>query len=152
MNQDTIHLVQQSWSKVVPIAPQAAALFYSTLFSLDPSLKPLFRGDMQEQGAKLVQMINAAVGKLNDLDRLIPTLQNLGRRHATYGVQHAHYETVGSALLSTLAQGLGDGFSDPIKAAWVSVYGIMAQVMMDAANTHVERAQATATSHMLYPR
>jgi methyl-accepting chemotaxis protein len=138
MNQETIRLVQQSWSKVVPIAPQAATIFYGTLFSLDPNLKPLFRGDMRQQGEKLMQMIDAAVGKLDDLERLVPTLQNLGRRHAGYGVQTTHYETVGAALLSTLAQGLGDDFDDAVKTAWTSVYGVMAQVMIDAATSQRE--------------
>ena len=140
MNQDTIDLVQQSWSKVVPIAPQAAALFYSTLFTIDPGLKPMFRGDMQQQGARLVQMIDVAVTRLDDLERLVPVLQSLGRRHAGYGVRDSHYDTVGSALLSTLAQGLGDDFSEPVRAAWISVYGTMAQVMQEAAAGHAESA------------
>ena len=61
MNQETITLVQASWKQVLPIAPQAAALFYENLFSADPSLKSLFRGNMEEQGKKLMQMIGAAV-------------------------------------------------------------------------------------------
>lgn len=133
MSPDTIPLVQQSWTQVAAIAPQAAALFYQNLFTADPSLKPLFKGDMQAQGAKLMQMIGAAVGKLNDLDTLVPILQGLGKRHAGYGVQDAHYDTVGGALLQTLGQGLGAGFTPEVKAAWSEVYGVMAQVMKDAA-------------------
>lgn len=41
-------LVRDSFAKVVPIAPRAAALFYDRLFELDPSLRPLFQGDMRE--------------------------------------------------------------------------------------------------------
>ncbi len=132
MDSNTINLVQQSWAKVAPIAPQAAELFYTNLFVKDPALKPLFKGDMQAQGEKLMQMIGAAVGKLNDLDTLVPILQSLGRRHATYGVLPAHYDTVGAALLQTLGQGLGDAFTPPIKSAWASVYGVMASVMTAA--------------------
>ena len=62
MHPTTVSRVQQSWALVQPIAPQAAALFYQNLFSADPSLKPLFKGDMHEQGKKLMQMIGAAVG------------------------------------------------------------------------------------------
>lgn len=133
MSPDTISLVQQSWTQVAAIAPQAAALFYQNLFTADPSLKPLFKGDMEDQGRKLMQMIGAAVGKLNDLDTLVPILQGLGRRHADYGVQDAHYGTVGGALLLTLSQGLGEGFTPAVRAAWTEVYGVMAQVMKDAA-------------------
>lgn len=133
MSPDTISLVQQSWTQVAAIAPQAAALFYQNLFNADPSLKPLFKGDMEDQGRKLMQMIGAAVGKLNDLDTLVPILQGLGRRHADYGVQDVHYGTVGGALLLTLSQGLGDGFTPAVRTAWTEVYGVMAQVMKDAA-------------------
>lgn len=133
MNPNTITLVQESWKKVAAIAPQAAALFYQNLFAADPALKSLFKGDMTDQGKKLMQMIGAAVGKLNDLDTLVPILQSLGSRHDTYGVQEAHYQTVGAALLQTLEQGLGAEFTSEVAAAWSSVYGVMADVMLSAA-------------------
>lgn len=132
MNPEVIRLVQQSWSLVLPIAPQAAALFYDNLFELDPGLKSLFKGDIQAQGAKLMQMIDVAISKLDKLDVLIPVLQGLGMRHAGYGVQAAHYETVGAALLKTLGQGLGDAFTPQVRDAWTTVFGVMASVMIEA--------------------
>jgi hemoglobin-like flavoprotein len=135
MNPNTVPLVTQSWAQVAPIAREAAALFYGNLFGADPSLKPLFRGqNMEAQGAKLMQMIGAAVAKLNDLPTLVPILEALGRRHADYGVQDAHYATVGGALLKTLGQGLGDAFTPAVEAAWTEVYGVMATVMIDASH------------------
>ena len=127
-------LVQQSFAKVVPIADQAAALFYQRLFSLDPSLQPLFRGNMEEQGRKLMKMIGTAVNGLDDLDALVPAVQDLGRRHVGYGVKDGHYDTVGAALIWTLEQGLGDAFTNPVREAWVTVYGILASTMKDAAS------------------
>ena len=133
MQQHTITLVQDSWQQVAAIAPQAAELFYQNLFDADPSLKPLFKGEMPEQGKKLMQMIGAAVGKLNDLPTLVPILQGLGKRHAGYGVEDSHYQTVGAALLKTLGQGLGADFTEEVKNAWTAVYTIMADVMVAAA-------------------
>jgi hemoglobin-like flavoprotein len=133
MQQHTITLVQDSWRQVAAIAPQAAELFYQNLFDADPSLKPLFKGEMPEQGKKLMQMIGAAVGKLNDLPALVPILQDLGKRHAGYGVEDSHYQTVGAALLKTLAQGLGADFTEEVKNAWTAVYTVMADVMVAAA-------------------
>ena len=132
MNEDTVKLVQASWIKVMPIAPQAAELFYNNLFKLDPSLKAMFKGDMQAQGKKLMQMIGAAVGKLGDIDNLVPILQGLGQRHGGYGVKPEHYATVGSALLATLSQGLGDEFTPEVRSAWTQVYGLITNVMLDA--------------------
>lgn len=133
MDKETIQLVQNSWQKVIAIGPQAAALFYQNLFEADPGLKPLFKGDLQAQGKKLIEMITIAVNKLTDLDALVPVLQNLGKRHGGYGVQDSHYDTVGAALLKTLGQGLGNEFTQEIKAAWINVYQVMADVMKAAA-------------------
>jgi len=141
MNHDTIHRVQQSWALVIPIAPQAADLFYANLFALDPALKHLFKGDLQDQGQKLMQMIGAAVGKLNDLDTLVPVLQQLGRRHGGYGVVPAHYAVVGAALLKTLAEGLGAAFTPGARQAWTEVYGVIASTMI-AASAHADATAA----------
>jgi methyl-accepting chemotaxis protein len=119
---------------VVPIAPQAAALFYQNLFTADPALQPLFRGDMVEQGRKLTQMLGAAVAKLDDLETLAPVLQELAKRHVGYGAQAEHYATVGAALLTTLEQGLGEDFTPPVRKAWAEVYGLVAEVMIRAAH------------------
>ena len=126
-------LVRDSFAKVVPIAPQAAAIFYDRLFVLDPSLKLLFKGDMIEQGRLLMAMIGTAVDNLDKLETIVPAVQDLGRRHATYDVQSAHYDTVASALLWTLGQGLGNAFTPPVEAAWTEAYTILATVMRDAA-------------------
>jgi len=126
-------LVRYSFAKVVPIAPQAAAIFYDRLFVLDPSLKLLFKGDMIEQGRLLMAMIGTAVDNLDKLETIVPAVQDLGRRHATYDVQSAHYDTVASALLWTLGQGLGNAFTPPVEAAWTEAYTILATVMRDAA-------------------
>ncbi len=134
MQQEAINLVQSTWSQVKPISTQAAALFYQNLFAADPSLQALFKGDMVVQGAKLIQMIDTAVGKLHELNKLVPTLQLLAQRHVGYGVQDAHYATVGAALLKTLQQGLGPVFTPEAKTAWTMVYGTMAEVMIAASH------------------
>jgi len=133
MNPEAVVLVQSSWAQVAPIAPQAADIFYSELFERDPQLRPLFRGNMIEQGEKLMQMIGLAVGKLRQPEVLVPVLQNLGRRHAGYGVVDGHYAAVGAALLATLEKGLGSAFTPEVRAAWSSIYGVMTEVMTDAA-------------------
>jgi hypothetical protein len=126
-------LVRDSFAKVAPIAQEAAAMFYARLFELDPALKPLFKGDMQEQGKKLMAMIGTAVANLNKLDTIVPAVQALGKRHAGYGVPPASYDTVAAALLWTLGQGLGDAFTPETEAAWTEAYTILATVMKDAA-------------------
>ena len=126
-------LVQTSFATIVPIADDAAALFYQRLFELDPSLQAMFRGSLIEQRKKLMQMLTAAVKGLDRLEQLVPVLQDLGRRHAAYGVAEAHYDTVGAALLWTLEMGLGAAFTAETREAWTAVYGLLATTMKDAA-------------------
>jgi hemoglobin-like flavoprotein len=135
MTPDQVTLVRNSFALVEPIAPQAAALFYDNLFQADPSLRALFRGDMAEQGGRLMSMIGSAVQMLGQPDKLIPVLQAMGRRHVGYGVQEAHYAPVGAALLLTLKQGLGEAFTPEVHNAWATLYGVISQTMQDAART-----------------
>jgi hemoglobin-like flavoprotein len=132
MTPEQATLVRDSFAKVAPIAPQAAAMFYERLFVLDPSLRALFKGDMNEQGRKLMAMIGTAVGNLDRLDAIVPAVRDLGRRHNGYGVKQADYDTVAEALLWTLEQGLGADFTPDTKAAWVSVYTVLAGEMQAA--------------------
>jgi hemoglobin-like flavoprotein len=126
-------LVQESFAIITPIADDAAALFYCRLFDLDPSLERMFRGDMGEQRKKLMQMLTAAVKGLDRLDQLVPVVQELGRRHAGYGVLDAHYDTVGAALLWTLEKGLGAAFTPDTREAWTTVYRLLSTTMQQAA-------------------
>jgi len=131
-----VKLVQESFQKVTPIADAAAALFYGRLFDLDPSLESLFKGDMVEQGRKLMQMLGVAVRNLDRLEQVLPAVCALGARHAGYGVKEKDYDTVGRALIWTLKKGLGDDFTPETEAAWAATYTALAGVM--------KRAQAEA--------
>jgi len=133
LTQAQISLVQNSFAVVAPIADDAAALFYRRLFEIDPSLQAMFKGDMADQRRKLMQMLSAAVNGLKHIDRLLPVVEDLGRRHAHYGVLEHHYDTVGIALLWTLEKGLGAAFTPDIKEAWTTVYGLLASTMARAA-------------------
>ena len=126
-------LVQSTFADVAPIADTAAKLFYSKLFELDPELKSLFKGDMEEQGRKLMKIIGTAVNGLDKLDEIVPVVEDLGKRHVAYGVEDKDYDTVGSALLWTLQQGLDSKFTPDVEEAWTVVYTLLADTMKTAA-------------------
>lgn len=133
MNDHQIQLVRHSFALVAPIADQAAALFYDKLFERDPSISKMFRGDMGQQGARLMQMIEGAVQMLDRPAMLRHALLRLGERHAGYGVVDAHYPLVGAALLDTLAVGLGDVFTAETREAWAAMYAMVADAMREGA-------------------
>ena len=133
MTPQQITLIQNSWASVVPIQDTAAGLFYQRLFALDPAIRPMFKGDMKEQGRKLMKMLGVIVNSLAKLDELVPVAQDMARRHVGYGVQAGHYDTVGEALLWTLEQGLGLAFTNDVRDAWTEAYGTLSNVMKEAA-------------------
>lgn len=133
MKTEKIALVRSSWQQVLPIKDTAAQLFYGRLFELDPSLRGMFRGDMVEQGRKLMAMINTVVNSLDNLGPILERIEDLGRGHVAYGVTEAHYDTVGSALIWTLGKGLGEQFTPAVKEAWVEAYGTLSSAMKQAA-------------------
>lgn len=132
MTPEQVRLVQSSMQKVLFISEIAAELFYRRLFELDPALRPLFQGDMKEQGRKLIQMLHTVVDSLGQLATILPEVEAMARRHVIYGVQPQHYDTVGTALLWTLEQGLGNGFTAEVRAAWTEAYNLLAGVMQKA--------------------
>ena len=133
MTPEKIALVRSSRQQVLPIKDTAAQLFYGQLFELDPSLRSLFKGDMIEQGRKLMAMINTVVISLDQLGPILGAVEDLGRRHVAYGVTEAHYDTVGSALIWTLGKGLGEQFTSAVQAAWAEAYTTLASAMKQAA-------------------
>ena len=93
----------------------------------------MFKGNIVEQGEKLMTTLKVVVKGLTRLESLVPAVQALGQRHAGYGVNDEHYDTVAEALLWTLQQGLGEYFTPDVAAAWCKAYGILAGVMKAAA-------------------
>jgi hemoglobin-like flavoprotein len=128
-----IALVRTTFARVVPIQSEAADLFYDRLFAISPKLRELFPADLRGQKQKLMQMIATAVGGLNNLNQLVPTVKALGARHSSYGVKTEHYRLVGEALLWTLERGLGQGFTPDVRSAWAKVYHVLSATMQAGA-------------------
>jgi hemoglobin-like flavoprotein len=127
------YLLRRSFSKVERQSHVAALVFYQQLFSLDPSLRPLFKNDIESQAAKLMDMLAAALSLLEKPDELVTVLEELGARHVEYGVQTAHYDTVGAALIGMLQSVLGKEFTAETRQAWIDLYQIIATTMLRGA-------------------
>jgi len=128
-----IELVRESFSRVEPIADLAATIFYDRAMTLDPSLRRLFaETDMAEQRKKLMQMLSIVVANLDRLEGVMPAIEELGRRHADYGVSPTDFETGGAALLDTLEIGLKPDFTAETRDAWATAYGLLVSVMIAA--------------------
>lgn len=128
-----IGLVQSSFEAIQQNSEVAADMFYSRLFHLDPTLRPMFRSDLKDQGRKLMHMLAIAVKGLSHLDQIVPAVEQLGFRHAAYGVRDEHYGTVAQALLWTLDNAIGAAFTPQVRQAWEAAYGLLANAMQRGA-------------------
>ena len=135
-----IALVQDSFRQVLPIRELAATMFYTRLFKLAPDTRPMFRGDLKGQGAKLMAALARVVHGLDRLETIVADVQALARRHVGYGVRRHHYAAVGEALLGTLAQAFGPDFTPALKEAWIAAYKLLSDAMIAAAEDELAAA------------
>ena len=133
MNSRQRDLVRESLERLRPISKEFGTDFYQRLFRLDPSLRALFKGDLENQEAMFVTALHSAALGLVE-DGIVPaSIHALGARHGRYGVTDDHYLTFREALLSALCIRLGDGFTPEIREAWSAAYDAVADAMKAAA-------------------
>jgi hemoglobin-like flavoprotein len=130
-------LIRASFECAAMSPTRTSELFYQRLFTLDPSVRSLFHGDMREQGRKLISTLTLVVDSIDRLEDLLPMIRELGVRHANYRVEERHYVTVGEALLWALEQTVGSSFTPVTRTAWQKAYTILADTMIDAAKRAV---------------
>jgi chemotaxis signal transduction protein/hemoglobin-like flavoprotein len=147
MTPEQIELVKSSWKQVLPIADTAADLFYDRLFEVAPGVRGLFADDMAGQKKALLAMLGRVVASLDNLESIVPHVQDLGVRHVGYGAEPAHYAVVGETLLWTLEKGLGDEWNDELKNAWATAYGVLSSTMIDAANAKITADADSESKH-----
>ncbi|HZP17187.1 MAG TPA: globin family protein [Terriglobales bacterium] len=133
MTPQQTELVQTSFNLIRDDIESAAMIFYDRLFQLDSSLRQMFSTPQAEQARKLAHVLTVVVNGLSRPEKLMPAVEELGRRHGSYGVQPQHYATVGAALLWTLQAGLGEAFTLEVREAWTSAYMFLATTMQRAA-------------------
>lgn len=142
MTFEQISLIQQNFSSLAPRAEVVATFFYNRLFAIQPALRLLFPADLNEQKKKLMRMLGAAIKSLTEMEKLIPVLEDLGRRHALYGVRESHYNAVGAALLLTVRDALGKEFTAESHRAWAEMYQVVASTMKRAARELAQNGTA----------
>ncbi len=133
-----ITLVQQSFEKIAPMGLKVTDIFYAELFAIDPSLRSMFKGDMQEQHKKLLSALALVVRSLHTPEKILNAVEKLAVKHLDYGVRPEHYTYVGNALLRTLKKGLGSEFTPELCDAWVDAFRMLSQIMKKAAYGSVQ--------------
>jgi nitric oxide dioxygenase len=141
MTKNNFELVKKSWAIIAKIDFEiVGGAFYIRLFQIAPELRPMFNGaSMTEQSKKLGCMLSYVISKFDSMEDILTEVQALAKRHTKYGVKDEHYNAVGSALMWTLEQGLGDYWTDELNTAWIDFYETLSAEMIAA--QHIEFLQ-----------
>ena len=134
MNANAVKLVQESWAQVEKAGPAAAALFHCNLLHSRPWLVAPYSGYVDARDDMVMQTFGRAVKGMHTLDAHASLLLQIGRVNAACGVQTHHYPYFEVALIQTLGQILGDTLTEPLKQAWIAVFGTMTRLMLAGAN------------------
>lgn len=116
--------------------------FYSHLFLSHPELRKMFPIQMTGQRDKLVAALGQIVSNVDAMDDVTVFIQQLGRDHRRFSVVPQHYQAVGTSLLATLKNFLGDDWTERLAADWAAAYGLIARVMVEAAEESSETSPA----------
>jgi len=125
------------------LAPEAMALFPPSVLdkyrSYDSGFEELADLDQSTLLTRHFSVVLNAVGSAvaglqQDLSVLVSMVQQLGGRHAGYGVQVPHYEVIGKALKLTLEEILVDRYTPEVDRAWGIVYNFLSMLMIHAMN------------------
>ena len=132
-----IPAMRASFGKAAAHGDQVPLWFYSHLFLTHPETRDMFPVSMAHQRDRLFAALGEVMARVDDLDALVPVLQQLGRDHRKFGAQAAHYPAVGASLLATLAH-FDPDWDDALAASWTEAYGLIAEVMTGAADAASE--------------
>jgi len=130
-----LHALESSFDLVAPRGDELMDVFYARLFAAAPGVRPLFaQTDLRRQKGMLLGALVLLRKSLRDLDRIVPTLRELGARHVAYGALPEHYPVVGEVLIASMTEIAGDAWLPHYTDAWVGAYGIVAGAMIDGAH------------------
>ena len=135
--------LKASWANVVAAGDDVPLYFYSHLFLTHPEVRAMFPIQMSGQRDKLVAALGAVVSNVDEIDSVVPLLEQLGRDHRRFSVVTEHYSAVGASLLATLKKFLGHMWTRDLADTWSQAYGLVAKVMVAAAEQHEEIAPAS---------
>jgi hemoglobin-like flavoprotein len=124
--------LKDNFAQVADHGMEVADYFYADLFERNPGYRSLFPASMARQHQVLLEALAQIVGWVDDADRLVPYLQDLGRRHHGFGVNAEHYPEVGASLVATLRYFSGPSWGPELEKDWVAAYGVVAEVMVKA--------------------
>ncbi|MEM7105662.1 MAG: pentapeptide repeat-containing protein [Bacteroidota bacterium] len=132
LSEREVFIIQNSVSMIQKSMKGFSMEFYRELFKANPMVKALFIAKIEDQASKFAQFFELLISSLDNMEKIIPALKTLGKRHTNYGVKDYHYRVVGEALICTLKKSLGHHFDKELEQAWLKAFGLLTMIMQDS--------------------
>ncbi|NIK12005.1 NO-inducible flavohemoprotein [Alkalibacillus almallahensis] len=107
--------------------------FYQLLFEKHPELLNIFNQANQKQGKQqraLANSIIASAEHIDQLESIMPVVEQIAHKHRSLGIKPEHYPIVGENLLIAIKDVLGDAATDDIMQAWEDAYQVIADIFI----------------------
>jgi hemoglobin-like flavoprotein len=136
MTNQSIARILASYERIAPRVDEMVAGFYQRLFAVAPDARVLFQHDMSIQRQHLAATLALLVRNLHFQDLLEQPLMDLGVQHLTFGARPEHYPVVRDALLESLEQAMGEGWTDELRTDWSELLDYIIRVMLKGATVY----------------
>ena len=137
MTPEQVNLITQSFDKMWPIRRNLAVKFYDRFFETTPDARRLFPNDMERLHLKLLDIVAAIVGALDNPALLQSIISHTARHHARFGVSSSQYAAFGKALIWSLEQQFGSAFTTELRQAWIELYETVQTEMIHSAKAQI---------------
>ncbi|WP_109523184.1 MULTISPECIES: globin domain-containing protein [Nocardia] len=138
MDSRTVALIRTTFKAVAAEEggpEKLASSFYATLFTDYPHVRDFFPAAMDSQRDRLVKAISYTLDRLEEPNKLLPFLAQLGRDHRKYGVKPEHYVAVATSLKTAMRRFAGtEMWTDEVEQAWDDGLTVIAETMIGAAD------------------
>lgn len=108
--------------------------FYTRMFTHHPELKNTFNMGNQANGRQKSALANAVLAYAENIDDpsvLINVLKGIGTKHRSLNIQPEQYKIVGTQLIASIGEVVGEAATTEILEAWTVAYYELAQIMID---------------------
>ena len=132
-------ILRTSFDLLTPNVNKIVSRFYDELFVHFPGVKPMFANTTKAKQSKmLIAALKLVIANLDNPDKLVPVLQEMGKRHKGYGAEPEHYSAVAETLLSVMKEIAGKAWTKQVHQAWSEALNLVAETMLGGDKDGIE--------------
>ena len=134
LDEQTINIVKSTVPVLEENGEKITKRFYELMFLNHPELKNIFNQANQKVGKQpkaLAGAIYAAAQHIDQLENILPAVQQIAHKHRSLNIKPEHYPIVGKHLLLAIKDVLGEAATDDVINAWANAYQHIADVFIN---------------------